>query len=67
MAILTEERSKGIKKPASPAINRAIFFCTIIVLKNPYGQVGACSAIKVTKQGGGAHSPCYLFISANLH
>ena len=67
MAILTAEKSKVVKKPASPAINRAIFFGTIIVLKNPDSQVGAGSTIKVTKQGGGAHSPCDLFISENLH
>jgi hypothetical protein len=47
-AMLTEERSNGVKKPVSTAIKRAIFFGSIIAIKNPYGQVGACSAIKVT-------------------
>jgi hypothetical protein len=36
-AILTAERSNGVKKPAGTAIKRAFFFGSIIDVKNPCG------------------------------
>jgi hypothetical protein len=51
--MLTEERSNGIKKPASTAISSAIFWGSRNAMQNPYGQVEICSAIKVTKINGG--------------
>jgi hypothetical protein len=36
-AILTAERSNGVKKPAGTAIKRAFFFGPIIAMKNPCG------------------------------
>jgi hypothetical protein len=48
-AMLTAERSKGVKKPVSTAISSAIFFGSRNAMKDPYGYVGTCSAIKVTK------------------